>query len=139
MKNILIFSNGEKIGDGLIKLPFIHEVRRRFPSSKIHWMTNEGGTVYNSRLKNIASQYIDTIYASANLSPFFWNKISNKYNFENLSFDCIIDTQKAVLRTIALKRIDNKMFISNSANGIFSTIKLKIKKKNRKYYLEDLF
>ena len=86
MKKILIFSNGEKIGDGLLKLPFIHEIRRRFFNSKIYWMTNVGSTVYNSRLKNIASQYIDTIYESANLSPFFWNKISNKYNFENLSF-----------------------------------------------------
>ena len=75
MKNILIFSNGEKIGDGLIKLPFIQEVRRRFIKSKIHWMTNKGTTVYNSRLKHIASQYIDVIYESVNLSPFFWNKI----------------------------------------------------------------
>ncbi len=139
MKNILIFSNGEKIGDGLIKLPFIHEVRRRFVKSKIHWMTNKGTTVYNSRLKHIASQYIDVIYESVNLSPFFWNKISNKYNFENLKFDCIIDTQKAVLRTIALKRIGNKMFISNSASGFFSSKKLRNKEKFRRYYLEDLF
>ena len=76
MKNILFFSNGEKIGDGLIKLPFIYEVRKRFPNTKICWMTNEGSTVYNSRLKNIASQYIDMIYESVKLQPFFWKKIS---------------------------------------------------------------
>ena len=44
-KSILVFSNGEKIGDGLIKLPLLHEIRRRFPNYKIFWMTNQMKTV----------------------------------------------------------------------------------------------
>ena len=35
MKKILIFSDGEKIGDGLIKLPFLQEIFLHFKNSKI--------------------------------------------------------------------------------------------------------
>ena len=139
-KKILVFSNGEKIGDGLIKLPLLNEIKRRLPEYKIVWMTNRGRTVYNNQLKNIAIKYIDQIIEKANLNPFFWQKISNIYNLKDLSFDYIFDTQKAVLRTLALKRIKCSVFISASAAGFFSDKKIKIKsKKIRKYYLEDLF
>ena len=80
------------------------------------------------------SNYIDEILDQADLSPFFWNKISKKYNLENDFFDYILDTQKSVIRTIALKRIKHKNFISGSANGFFSSKTFKSNKK-RKYYL----
>ena len=133
-KKILVFSNGEKIGDGIIKLQLLHEIKTRLPDYKLYWLTNKGKTVYSSTLKFIASNYIDEILDQADLSPFFWNKISKKYNLENDFFDYILDTQKSVIRTIALKRIKHKNFISGSANGFFSSKKIKSNKK-RKYYL----
>ena len=140
-KNILVFSNGEKIGDGLIKLPLLNEIKRRLPDRQLIWMTNKGTTVYKNQLKNIANQFIDEIIEQADLNPFFLQKISHKYDFSNKYFEYIFDTQKAVLRTIALKRIKCSFFISSTASGLFSTIKLQ-KKSNqnkRQYYLEDLF
>ena len=133
-KKILVFSNGEKIGDGIIKLQLLHEIKSRLPDYKLYWLTNKGKTVYSSTLKFIASNYIDEILDQADLSPFFWNKISKRYNLENDFFDYILDTQKSVIRTIALKRIKHKNFISGSANGFFSTNKIKNTKK-KKYYL----
>ena len=70
-KNILVFSNGEKIGDGLIKLPLLNEIKRRLPDRQLIWMTNKGTTVYKNQLKNIASQFIDKIIEQADLNPFF--------------------------------------------------------------------
>ena len=137
-KSILVFSNGEKLGDGIIKLPLLTEIKKRFPNTKIYWMTDIGSTVYNNRLKNIASQYIEKIFEKAEISPFFWKKISKKYEFESMEFNYILDTQKAVLRTIALRRIKSDVFISASAGGLFSSKKIPSKNKNRKYYLEDL-
>ena len=126
-KNILVFSNGEKIGDGLIKLPLLNEIKRRLPDRQLIWMTNKGTTVYNNQLKNIAYQFIDEIIEQADLNPFFLQKISNKYDFSNKSFEYIFDTQKTVLRTIALKRIKCSFFISAAASGLFSTVKLQKK------------
>ena len=136
-KNILVFTNGEKIGDGIIKLPLLNEIKRRLPDRKLIWMTNKGYTVYNNQLKNIADQFIDEIIEQVDLNPFFWQKISNKYNFSNKKFEYIFDTQKVVLRTIALKRIKCSYFISSAASGFFSTNKIN-KKTNRvvrQYYL----
>ncbi len=139
MKSILVFSNGEKIGDGIIKLPLLYEIKKRMPDIKLYWMTHAGKTVYKSRLKNIALQYIDEIYEKVDLKPFFWQKISSKYKFENMRFNYILDTQKVILRTIALKRIKSEIFISASAAGIFSNIKVTKNNNIRQYYLDDLF
>lgn len=140
MKSILVFSNGEKIGDGIIKLPLLNELKRRLPNYKLYWMTDQGNTVYTTVLKEIASKYIDDFFEKANLNYFFLKKISKKFDLESENFDIILDTQKSVFRTLALKRIKHKTFISATASGIFSDIKLKKNfKKKRKYYLENLY
>ena len=138
MKKILVFSNGEKLGDGIIKLPLLHEIKTRLPDYQLIWVTNKEKTAYNNQLKNFAFQYIDQVIEEINISPFFWKKISKKYDFENENYEYIFDTQKAVFRTIALKRIKNKNFISAAASGLFSSIKLKSKPNKRQYYLNDL-
>lgn len=138
-KKILVFSNGEKIGDGIIKLPLLHEIKKRLPKYDLIWVTNSGSTAYNDKLKSIADEYINLIIEKVELNPFFWKKISNKYNFEKSNFEYIFDTQKSVYRTLGLKRIRCNYFISGCANGFFSTIKIRKSNKNRQYYLDDLF
>ena len=139
-KKILVFSNGEKIGDGIIKLPLLYEIKKRLPEHQLIWVTNLGETAYNNQLKNIAKHYIDEIIEQADLKPFFWQKISKKYNFEKCKYHYIFDTQKAFYRTLALKRIKCDKFISATANGFFSSVDFKKKdKKVRNYYLDDLF
>ena len=66
MKKILIFSNMDQIGDGIIKLPFIHAVKERFPDHFLIWATNTGETVYKSSLMHISNEYIDQIYVYKN-------------------------------------------------------------------------
>ena len=138
-KKILVFSNGEKLGDGIIKLPFLYEIKNRLPNHHLVWVTNKEKTAFNNQLKKLAFKYIDQIIEKVDLSPFFWKKISHKYNFENEFYDYVFDTQKAIFRTIALKRLNYKSFISGAANGLFSTKKIKNKRQiERKYYLDDL-
>ncbi len=139
MKKILVYSNGEKIGDGIIKLQLLYEIKRRLPNFKLYWITDRGKSVYSSILKNISSNYIDFIYEQAELNPLIFTKISKKYNLESEFFDFILDTQKTVIRTIALKRIKHDIFISGSANGIFSSKKIKYKTKKNNYYLNNIF
>ena len=91
-KKILVFSNGEKIGDGIIKLPLLYEIKKRLPEYKLVWVTNKGSTAYRDKLKFIAEQYIDEIIEKADLSPFFWMKVSKNYDFENSFYEYILDT-----------------------------------------------
>ena len=136
MKKVLIFSNGEQIGDGILKLPIVYQLKDRFPNYEIHWMTDTIYTEYNQRLKKFTSNHIDKIWEKAKLNPFFWKKISNVYNLNNEEFDIIIDTQKAVPRTIALKRLKTKIFISSTANWFFSNLKPKAFSKETTYKKE---
>lgn len=53
--NILIISNGELIGDGLVKLPFVRAFRREFPDSHITWLARNG-CVYANVLKDIVGE-----------------------------------------------------------------------------------
>ena len=139
MKKILIFSNREQIGDGIIKLPFLYEVRVRFPNHYIIWATNSGSTVFNSSIKEIADNYIDEIYEKIPLSSFFCRKKNDFYQLDDV-FDIIIDTQKAVIRSLALKRLKSKIFISSSLNWFLSDIKPTNRKTNiNDYYLNNLF
>ena len=57
-KKILVFSNGEKIGDGIIKLQLLHEINTRLPDYKLYWLTNKGKTVYSSTLKFLSLIHI---------------------------------------------------------------------------------
>ena len=57
---ILVFTDGEIIGDGFIKLPFLKALRQAYPHSQIYWHTR-GPSVYKTTLKPIADAFIDTV------------------------------------------------------------------------------
>ena len=69
-KNILVFSNGEKMGDGIIKIPLLYEIKRRLPDYELIWLAN-GTTVYNNKLKLFSDKYINKVISSKriNLAP----------------------------------------------------------------------
>jgi len=138
MEKILVFSNGEKMGDGIIKLPFIFEIFKHFQNSKITWLAH-GTTVYSTSLKKVSSRYLFEVIYNSNLNILPWQKISDNYNFNNKFYDIIIDTQKTVYKTLALKRIKSKIFVSSTASWIFSDIKPKNRTKEKKYYLDNLY
>ena len=119
MKKILIYSGQDQIGDAIIKLPFLFYLREEFPNDEIIWMTYSG-TVYNKELSIFIKSYINKFYDNTKLNLAPWKKISNKYDLESKNFDLIIDTQKSVRKTLALKRISSKCFISGSAKFLFS-------------------
>jgi len=44
--SVLVYSMGEVIGDGLIKLPFVAGLRAAFPDARISWCAAKGSSVY---------------------------------------------------------------------------------------------
>ena len=80
MKKVLIFSNGEQIGDGILKLPIVYQLKDRFPNYEIHWMTDTFYTEYNKRLKVYLKLYRQNM-GKSKTKPFFLEK-----NFKYLRF-----------------------------------------------------
>jgi hypothetical protein len=61
VQTVLIYSMGEVIGDGLIKLPFIAGLRAAFPDARISWCAAKGETVYAGPLKAVVAGYVDEV------------------------------------------------------------------------------
>ena len=60
-KTVAIYSCGEVIGDGLYKLAFVEECRRRFPGAKITWIAGLGSTAYAGALKPLVTGWLDEV------------------------------------------------------------------------------
>ncbi len=103
MTSILVYSQGEVIGDGLIKLPLMASLRSAWPEAQIVWGV-AGETVYSTVLRPIAFQMIDDVIdgleASLQLPGVLWTR-----PLEGRHFDKVLDTQAQVLRSFCVRRI----------------------------------
>ena len=141
MKKILIFSQGEKLGDGIIKIPFIYDLKKEIPNSVIYWVAN-GTTVYKNILNTFVKEKIDFIYEDLSISVYTIYKPNQLLKeLSKIEYDLIIDTQKTFIKTFYLKKIKTKIFLSNCANGIFSNIKnyRKLDNYKNRYYLDNIY
>lgn len=112
VQTVLIYSMGEVIGDGLIKLPFIAGLRAAFPEARISWCAAKGETVYAGPLKSVVAGYVDeVILEGANgarpLDSLPWSK-----PFGGRRFDLVIDTQENLRRSGVARRGAAGRFIS---------------------------
>jgi len=118
--SVLIYSCEEVIGDGILKLTFAQEIRRRFPDAQITWMAGTGKTVYASVLRAAAERFIDEIIEDAGIGNRTHQLFTKWAPMPERHFDLVIDTQRLVARTVILKRIPHDVFISGTANFFFS-------------------
>ncbi|MBN9413685.1 MAG: hypothetical protein J0H12_07195 [Candidatus Paracaedimonas acanthamoebae] len=108
---ILVFTEGENIYEGFIKLHFIKALRQAYRNSHISWYS-DGSSVYTSTLKSIADAFLDKVYEQTSFNQ-LW-----KYKY-----DLIIDTQTDFLKSLRLKLLRHHKIISSSSKYIFSSYK----------------
>jgi ADP-heptose:LPS heptosyltransferase len=124
-RSVLIYSMGEVIGDGLIKLPFIASLKAAFPGASLHWCAAKGATVYSTSLKPIVEglidEVIDTGVTGVAVSDLLWLKRP----FGGRRFDVVIDTQTNVRRALVVQRAKavGGVFVSPAADFRFSDLK----------------
>lgn len=104
VQTVLIYSMGEVIGDGLIKLPFIAGLRAAFPDARISWCAAKGESVYAGPLKGVVAGYVDEVIltganGAAPLDSLPWRK-----PFAGRKFDLVIDTQENLRRSGVARR-----------------------------------
>ena len=112
VQTVLIYSMGEVIGDGLIKLPFIAGLRTAFPEARITWCAAKGETVYASALKNVVAGYVDEVILEGRngakpIDSLPWSK-----PFDGRKFDLVIDTQENLRRSGVARRGASGRFVS---------------------------
>jgi ADP-heptose:LPS heptosyltransferase len=112
VQTVLIYSMGEVIGDGLIKLPFIAGLRAAFPEARISWCAAKGETVYTGPLKVVVAGYVDEVILDGRngarpLDSLPWSK-----PFDGREFDLVIDTQENLRRSGVARRGAAGRFVS---------------------------
>ncbi len=121
--NILIISNGELIGDGLVKLPFVRAFRREFPNAHITWLARNG-CVYANVLKDIVGDNINEVITNTRLGESMLDIVRPVVRPKDASkFDLIINPELRWNRTLAAYRIPHNTFYSRYKNFALSDIK----------------
>ena len=121
MKKILIFSNGEQIGDGILKLVLVYQLRNRFPEHEIHWATDKIKTVYDTILKSFVSDHIDVIWSQSNLSPFFGIRFQISMIFKITNLISLSILKKLFQEQLRLKELNQKFLYLRQLIGYFQT------------------
>jgi ADP-heptose:LPS heptosyltransferase len=117
--DILVYSGLELLGDGVMKLPFVHALRRAWPEAHVTWLAGKGKTVYSSVLAPLVGDCLDEIIEDAGIGSAASELLRNP--LPGRRFDLVIDTQRRVLTTLILRRIRTRCFISGAARYLFST------------------
>lgn len=112
VKSILVYSMGEVIGDGLIKLPFIAGLRAAFPDATISWCAAKGETVYSGPLKAVVEGYVDEILSKDVTGARLRDLLPWARPFGGRRFDLVIDTQENLRRSVVARRAASGRFIS---------------------------
>lgn len=104
VQTVLIYSMGEVIGDGLIKLPFIAGLRAAFPDARITWCAAKGESVYDGPLKRVVAGYIDEIVKDGVTGAAALDVLPWVRPLGGRTFDLVIDTQENLRRSLVARR-----------------------------------
>ena len=121
-KSVLIFSHGELIGDGMMKLPFINSLSTAFPGAEITWISGRHPTIFASALAPLVQGKIHHIINHTKLGDSVSDVVFRRWKaiLPRDSYDIIINTDQHLLPMLMLKTIPHGMFISASVKWMMS-------------------
>ena len=111
----MVYSMGEVIGDGVIKLPFAAAVREAFPDAWVVWCAAKGSTVYAGPLKTLVAGKIDEVLSTGRTGVYWIDHLFRP--FGGRRFDVVIDTQGNLVRGLYARRAARR-FVSGVAGVV---------------------
>lgn len=115
---VLVYSGLELIGDGVMKLPFVGALRQRWPQARITWLAGKGKTVYAHALAPLVAPALDEVLEDASIGSRAAELLHRP--LPGRRFDLVIDTQRRVLTTLILRRLESRCFVSGAARFLLS-------------------
>jgi ADP-heptose:LPS heptosyltransferase len=117
---ILVHAKDHNVGDGLLQVPFFRSLRHRFPAARVTLAVSVGRSAYASSLKDVVSPFVDEVIENAGLCLEKRQAYARRRPLDDRRFDLVIDMQKTWWRTLAVRRVRHKIFISASKHFLFS-------------------
>ena len=123
--SILVYVGFDRIGDGLLKLPFVRGLRGAFPDARITWLAGRETSVYAGVMAELADGQIDEVIENAGigLSPWELLRGISEPSLKGRRFDLVIDTQRIFWTSLSLYRVPHEIFISPAARFLLSSRK----------------
>ncbi len=120
-KSVLVYVGLDRIGDGLLKLPFVDGLRRTFPEARLTWLAGKETSVYAGVMAGVVDGLLDEVIEFGNIGLHPRELLHRP--LAGRGFDLVIDTQRIFWVSLSLYRIPHKTFISPAANFLLSSRK----------------
>lgn len=117
--SVLVYVGLDRVGDAILKLPFVRGLRDNFPNATITWVAGKDTSVYASVMKPVVAGLIDEVIERAGLGLHPRELLSRPLG--GRPFDLVIDTQRVALATLVLRRVPHRRFISPFARFLLSS------------------
>src|SRR5690606_31963783 len=119
-RSVLVYVGLDRVGDGLLKLPFVRGLRARFPDAHITWFAGKETSVYASVLSSAVTELIDDVIENGGIGR-HPSELLRRNPLAGRRFDLVIDTQRIVWTSLALMRVRHRAFISPAARFLLSS------------------
>lgn len=121
---VYVGSNADDaLGENMIKLPFLWAIRDAFGNARITWIPGFGPAQFDGILKSLTQGFIHEVVTDLYLGTSPMALLSRQRPLHGRRFDLVIDTQKMPVRTLLLRRIPHRRFVSSTWGYWFSDTK----------------
>lgn len=113
-ESVLVYVGGDLVGDALMKLPFVRALRGTWPAARITWLAGVHRTAFAHELAPLVAGLIDETIEEAGFGTARGKILARPLGGRR--FDLIIDTQRGVARSLLVRRIRHRVFVSGAAD-----------------------
>lgn len=117
---ILAFVGQDLIGDGVMKLPFLQALRESYPSARILWVA-AGKSVFATTLRPLTRPLLDEVIEDTGIGASWLDIVRPAFALP--CADLLLDTQRHVPTSLALRRLRPRHFISAAAGWRLSSLR----------------
>lgn len=120
-ESVLVYVGLDRVGDSLLKLPFVRGLRKAFPEAHITWLAGKETSVYATCMAPVVDGLLDEVIENAGIGMHPSELLRRPLN--GRKFDLVIDSQKIMWASMSLWRIPHKTFISPAGRFLLSSKK----------------
>ena len=118
--SVLVYVGLDRVGDSLLKLPFVRGLRHAFPAARLTWVAGKETSVYAGVMAPLVAGLLDEVIENAGIGRHPGELIGPR-PLGGRGFDLVIDTQRIVWTTLSLTRVPHRVFLSPAAHFLFSS------------------
>lgn len=124
ISSILVYVGLDRVGDGLLKLPFVRGLRAAFPDARITWLAGKETSTYASVLAPLVAGLLDEVVEHGGIGHHPGELLRRPLEGTALAgrrFDLVIDTQRIFWVSLSLWRVPHRRFVSPAARFLLSS------------------